>query len=60
MNMTKEEQEKDCEVRESIKKCALAIAREIGPLADLSVLKEDLADGKITYRFSLTPLNKKD
>ena len=56
MEITKEQQEKDLEVRESIKKCAFAIAREVEPLSGLSFLKEDLKDGNITYRFSLTPL----
>lgn len=45
------------EVREALKKWANAIARE-GIYSDLSVTQEDLHDGKITYRFSLTPTNK--
>lgn len=42
------------EVCEWLRKWANAIARE-EMYSDLQVYKEDLHDGKITYRFSLTP-----
>ena len=53
--------EKHQEVCESIVKWAKAIARE-GLYSDISVYREDLKDGKVTFRFSLTPAieNKED
>ena len=47
------------ETRECIKKCALAICRD-GNYTDISMTKEDLGDGKVTFRFSLTPYKKEN
>lgn len=43
-----------CEVMESARKWINSIARE-NLFSDMQVFKEDLKDGKVTFRFSFTP-----
>ena len=46
--------DRHAEICDALRKWANAIARD-GVYSDITVLREDLHDGKITYCFSLTP-----